>query len=328
MLPMLRQLFSILVILVAWPSVSMADSEHPGRPIVVELYTSQGCSSCPPADKLLHVLRSDKKRNILPLSFHVDYWNSLGWKDEFSKPEFSERQRKYARHNGSPTIYTPQMVINGEYFVVGSRKSEVYGIIDRILKNRAADFREAGIAAPPRLINCSEGDWTKIIFDGNPELLRTKNYSLYYLKKNIGDKEVRITRGENARRTITYGNVVASIDEVSWSDETGVARFQANFDSSDLAGIVFLQEDGFGPIIDTVEIADTACEEMEANDKSTMQQAADIAKYALINPTYSDPVGIGSLLSAVAMDQSSNEPAYGFPEADLIIENAFNAILP
>jgi hypothetical protein len=90
-------------------------------PVVVELFTSQGCSSCPPADRLLSVLGSDPElgKRIVPLAFHVDYWNHIGWRDPFSTREWSQRQRAYLRPTGAEGIYTPQAVINGRRQCVG-----------------------------------------------------------------------------------------------------------------------------------------------------------------------------------------------------------------
>src|SRR6185295_6297026 len=91
-------------------------------PIVVELFTSQGCSSCPPADRLLSTLRSDPR--VVPLAFHVDYWNYIGWTDPFSSARWSQRQQAYARAFASNRIYTPQLVVNGTSECVGSNEGE------------------------------------------------------------------------------------------------------------------------------------------------------------------------------------------------------------
>ena len=90
---------------------------------VVELFTSQGCSSCPPADALLRKIHEYAEENKLPvyvLSFHVDYWNRLGWTDPYSDPTYTQRQRAYARHFGTDRVYTPQMIVGGEREFVGS----------------------------------------------------------------------------------------------------------------------------------------------------------------------------------------------------------------
>ncbi len=98
---------------------------------VVELYTSQGCSSCPPADAYLAELA--EKEGLLPLSFHVDYWNYLGWADPFSDAAYSRRQSEYASYFDSRNVYTPQMVIQGTHQVVGSNRSEVKRAIKAVM---------------------------------------------------------------------------------------------------------------------------------------------------------------------------------------------------
>jgi hypothetical protein len=96
-------------------------------PMVLELFTSQGCSSCPPADALLGEL--SQAPGVIALAWHVDYWNSLGWRDRFSRPEWTERQKSYAKHLDDE-VYTPALVINGATMVVGSNRSAVHKAID------------------------------------------------------------------------------------------------------------------------------------------------------------------------------------------------------
>ena len=103
---------------------------------VLELFTSEGCSSCPPADRLLPQLAASNA-NIIPLSFHVDYWDQYGWKDPFSNASFTDRQREYAKQFKLENIYTPQLVINGEYELVGSNKSLAEKDISKLLKESA-----------------------------------------------------------------------------------------------------------------------------------------------------------------------------------------------
>lgn len=106
-----------------------------GGPVVIELFTSQGCSSCPPADRLLSKLSRDRKLagRVIPLSFHVDYWNHIGWTDPFSAKAWSQRQQGYAKAFKSNRIYTPQLVISGTTEVVGSNESGVRRLIDQAL---------------------------------------------------------------------------------------------------------------------------------------------------------------------------------------------------
>jgi len=103
---------------------------------ILELFTSEGCSSCPPADRLLPQLAA-VNATIIPLSFHVDYWDRYGWKDPFSNASFTDRQREYAKQFKLENIYTPQLVINGEYELVGSNKSLAEKDIAILLKETA-----------------------------------------------------------------------------------------------------------------------------------------------------------------------------------------------
>ncbi len=106
--------------------------------IVVELFTSQGCSSCPPADKLLGELA--RRDDVLALSYHVDYWNYLGWSDPFSSAEATARQRSYRRTLGKRYVYTPQMVINGSAEALGSARGKVLRLIERARSMRGLDI--------------------------------------------------------------------------------------------------------------------------------------------------------------------------------------------
>ena len=110
-------------------SIAGSDLDQSKRLVVVELFTSQGCSSCPPADKFLTDLMA--RDDVLPLSLHVDYWDYIGWKDPFASPLFTNRQRQYASVMALRYVYTPQMVIQGVYQAVGSRRSEVLEMIEQ-----------------------------------------------------------------------------------------------------------------------------------------------------------------------------------------------------
>ncbi len=103
--------------------VAAAQADEPPGPIVLELFTSQGCNACPPADAMLAELA--ERPGVIALALHVDYWNYLGWRDTFSMPANTERQRDYARTFGERMIYTPQLVVNGKVGVIGSRRDAV-----------------------------------------------------------------------------------------------------------------------------------------------------------------------------------------------------------
>ncbi len=103
--------------------------------VLVELFTSQGCSSCPPADELLRALDSKLEANIIPLSFHVDYWNYIGWRDPYSSKRWSARQKTYANAISNGRAYTPQLVVNGAEHAVGSRFEAIKDVVATQLAN-------------------------------------------------------------------------------------------------------------------------------------------------------------------------------------------------
>ena len=117
----MRKLAALVALAMLVSSASPLDAAE--RPIVVELFTSEGCSSCPPADALLAELAS--RPDVLALSFHVDYWDRLGWKDPFSSAAATDRQRNYANLLRTGTVYTPQIVVDGRWQAVGSDRDEV-----------------------------------------------------------------------------------------------------------------------------------------------------------------------------------------------------------
>ena len=161
---------------------------------VVELFTSQGCSSCPPADAVLGKLA--KERDVLVLGWHVDYWDYLGWKDSFASPANTERQRRYARSLKERNIYTPQAIINGQSHVVGSRERNIRKLLD---KQSASG---EGLTVP---INAFVvGDSLAIDI---PASSASNNATLWLVYFN-NSSEVAIGRGENSGRSIVYHNVV------------------------------------------------------------------------------------------------------------------------
>lgn len=101
--------------------------------VILELYTSEGCSSCPPAERLMPELKETYGDSLYILEFHVDYWNRLGWRDQYSKTQYSNRQRQYAQRFNIKSVYTPQAIINGQAHEVGSKKEQLHTLIDNAL---------------------------------------------------------------------------------------------------------------------------------------------------------------------------------------------------
>ena len=162
--------------------------------VVVELFTSQGCSSCPAADRLLSQLK-ESAQPVIPLSFHVSYWNYLGWTDPFSKEAFSKRQRTYARNLRS-SVYTPQMVFNGSSECVGSSKPQVEQNIKQALKIKPSNKVELAVVQRGSSLE------VKYQIEGT---LENRALQIALVESMIS---VDVKRGENRGRTLSHDNVV------------------------------------------------------------------------------------------------------------------------
>ena len=177
---------------------------------LVELFTSQGCSSCPPADQLLREVDREARKQgkrVFPLSFHVDYWNRLGWRDPFSDSSYSERQRSYARRVSGGRVYTPQIVVNGSYDVLGSDSSSLRHRVREMLQHSSRvrvdlriERRESSTKACASLRG-SEGASLR-------NSLGDLALNLVLVERNL---KTTVTRGENAGRRLHHDNVVREI---------------------------------------------------------------------------------------------------------------------
>jgi hypothetical protein len=206
--------------------------------VVVELYTSQGCSSCPPADEFVAMLAANPE--ILPLALHVDYWDYIGWADKFAQPQFTDRQRAYARAIGSRTIYTPQLIIGGADRIEGFAPDET---ADRLRAHLKA-------GSPVRLTVTREGDSLVIRAEADPPLDAPVRVQLV---RFTPEETVVIKRGENAGKTITYTNIVTSWERLEdWSGQAPL-EVTAPF-SGDEPGAVIVQQDGPSAILAAVRV--------------------------------------------------------------------------
>ena len=163
------------------------------RPVIVELFTSQGCSSCPPADAFLETLKD--KPGVVVLSYHVDYWDYLGWRDTLGSAEYSQRQYDYAHSRGDMNVYTPQTIINGRDHFVGSQRSRVSaGIADA--QSTSSQWIDIAMSdnATDVMISIAAGEPTK--------------EATLWLMAFAPSITTEIKRGENAGSTIAYHNVV------------------------------------------------------------------------------------------------------------------------
>lgn len=174
----------------AWPALATG-----GQPVVVELFTSQGCSSCPPADALLGEL--SRRPNVIALAYHVDYWDELGWKDPFSMPEATQRQRGYVQRLSRSGAFTPQAVVSGDTSFVGSNRAEM---TEAIMADRDALAIRLAKSATNLSITFAE-PWGESM----------DVYVVTYLDQAV----TKIGRGENAHRALREFNIVRSIKRLA-----------------------------------------------------------------------------------------------------------------
>lgn len=222
-------------------SAAGATDDADDTPILLELFTSQGCSSCPPADALFDELR--KKPGVITLSFAVDYWNYLGWHDTLSSPENSDRQRDYAMARGDGKVYTPQMVVDGIDHVNGANEAAIEMAI------RTAERRLKDVKVPMSMR--AEGDSLLVDIGSAPENSDMRQATVW-LAVAKDEETVKITRGENRGETITYSHPVRELMPVGmWKGEPTTLRLPLK----DLHGIggdclvSLLQVEGAGPIL-------------------------------------------------------------------------------
>ncbi|MCB9643196.1 MAG: DUF1223 domain-containing protein [Myxococcales bacterium] len=189
----------------------LVGSAKPGRVAVIELFTSEGCSSCPPADEVLAKIVSLSKRHKLPvygLSFHVDYWNNLGWTDPFSRRHFSQRQSEYAQLLGGTSVYTPQMIVNGRWGFVGSR----HWTAQKILRRALSSPSQGHLALRAKV----KGSKISARFLAKDFPMGT------HLRVALVEQKQRVyvPRGENAGRTLHHVNVVRVFRDVELRGKT------------------------------------------------------------------------------------------------------------
>jgi hypothetical protein len=183
-------------------SAEPQDQNRPG-PIVVELFTSQGCSSCPPADRLLSKLAKDPR--VIPLAFHVDYWNYIGWSDPFSSKAWTQRQESYARAMRSNRVYTPQLVVAGRTHVVGSNEAEVRRSISQALgAEPAGRVTVSAVPSPDGRLKVQAG--AKLVRAAGGPL------DLWVAVYETG-LSTKVGAGENASRTLANDFVVRRLEK-------------------------------------------------------------------------------------------------------------------
>ncbi len=217
--------------------VGTLDLNESRSSVLVELFTSEGCSSCPPADQLLDRLESAPGAEIIALSEHVDYWNRLGWADPFSSSEFSARQSRYARAFNLDSIYTPQMVVDGQREFVGSNAAAARSAIEA-----AARAPKASIRILPGPV---EGDSLPLdIRIENLPRVSSGDTAEVLLAITESGLQSNVTRGENSGRRLSHTAVARKLEPLgeAASRISAQVRLEKGWKRDNLRAVVFIQE--------------------------------------------------------------------------------------
>ena len=204
------------------------DAQTIDGPVVIELFTSQSCSSCPPADKNLGELTQNP--NVIALSFHVTYWNYLHWKDTLSHQFSTDRQRAYAAHIGKRRVYTPQMIVNGSREFVGSRGGDIANALEnaRPLQTININIRDDGTLSA-QMPELEHGEYT------------------IWIAGIKAQHQQNIKSGENGGKTVTYHNAVIEFTTLGEWDGHATEKKADMFENTDIDRYVVLaQKSGYG----------------------------------------------------------------------------------
>ncbi|APE43955.1 DUF1223 domain-containing protein [Sulfitobacter alexandrii] len=217
-------------------ALCLAAAQHAAAqesPVVVELFTSQGCSSCPPADAILEELA--EREDVIALALHVDYWDYIGWEDPFGDPAHAERQRTYAHQAGRKSVYTPEMIVQGQTDIVGAKPMK--------LSKAIADHSQR--PAPAALQIARDGDTLRIEAQARGAL--TGPVQVHMLRYTP-TRTTAIERGENRGKTLTYANIVEGWQVLGQWDGQAPLSMTADV-TGDKPLVVILQGAEAGPIL-------------------------------------------------------------------------------
>lgn len=223
------------------PSTALSEPVSP-QPILVELFTSEGCSSCPPADSLLKELSEDQPvdgAQVIALEEHVDYWNHLGWSDPFSSPDFTLRQENYASALPDGGVYTPQMIVDGRVQFVGSRSREAREKI-----RLAAGHPKSRLLLTPIAVSDPQSRSFELHFDSATPLPNSSHLDLWLAvtEKNLHS---HVTAGENSGETLNHAPVVRLLRKLQLPSSAPVHvnfNLRPDWNPSNLTAVVFLAD--------------------------------------------------------------------------------------
>lgn len=221
------------VLALAGGVVPLAPALADTRPVVVELFTSQGCSSCPPADAFFATLAD--RDDVIALGLHVDYWDYIGWKDVFGSPQFTKRQKAYARHAGRRSVYTPQMIVHGREDVVGTHPVDVAELIMRYREMEA-----------PVTLEIARGGAGAVTIEARARAGLREPLNIH-LVRYTPSARIDVLRGENAGRTLVYNNIVTEWSTLTEWDPREPLSLTAEAPGDDPV-VVLIQQPGPGAI--------------------------------------------------------------------------------
>ncbi len=228
---------AVSFMLLALAALASPAGAHPGHPVIVELFTAQGCSSCGEANE--RVAELAERDGVLPLTFAVDYWDYLGWTDTFARPEFTDRQRAYAKLLGPREVYTPQVVVDGRSQASGAKEDGLEALI-----------REARRAPrnPPDMLFQLNG---KIAVGSGPR--PRGGADVWLVRYDPTEVEVEVKKGDNRGETIKARNVVRQLVRLgTWRGRPNAWRLPAA-ELEGLETLVIVQQAGGGRIISALK---------------------------------------------------------------------------
>ena len=217
-----------LVIALTACGMGVAAGQPNGVAGVVELFTSQGCSSCPPADRLLSTMATDP--SIVALSFSIDYWDFIGWKDTLASPQFTARQKAYAAALGEGRVYTPEAIVDGLFDAVGSDKAAIDHAVKIGRESKGALTVPVHLRESGGVLQIDIGAGTDVA-------------AAVYVLRVAKSRTVTIGRGENSGRSLTYTNVVRAIHKVGEWDGKPESLKLTELKGDDEAYVVLVQQD-------------------------------------------------------------------------------------
>ncbi|WP_343615927.1 DUF1223 domain-containing protein [Flavobacterium sp.] len=232
--------FIMLFLLMGNTIFAQSNSDKKGFALL-ELYTSEGCSSCPPADELSGRIQNElKDKNVYVLAYHVDYWDKQGWKDIFSNADYTKRQYDYAKFMGKDPIYTPQVIINGKIDYVGSQETSLRNGIKSALVKPAS----ASVSLETNQIDNN--------LSVNYSVEGTSKKSRLFIAVVQKEAKSNVKRGENANRVLTHYQIVRQLQSVDLNKVkkgTATVHLPKNFNTQDFEIIGFVQDMNSGAIL-------------------------------------------------------------------------------